>query len=96
MYIERHYENSLKIHIYEKILRLVTKIRYSSLYDNNTLSVLFGINIIIIRNSYSCSNSYCMFTFDYQGANELMIGKRFKIELKNLVKLMKFEFQIYF
>ena len=80
MYIERHYENSLKIHIYEKILRLVTKIRYSSLYDNNTLSALFGINIIRIYNSYSCSNSYCIFTFDFHGANELMKGMQFKIE----------------
>ena len=80
MYIERHYENSLKIHIYEKALPLVTKIRYSSLYDYNTLSTLFGINIIRIHNSYSYSNSYCMFTFDFHGANELMIGMRFKIE----------------
>ena len=80
MYVERHYENSLKIHIYEKILRLVTKIRYTSLYDYNTLSALFGINIIRIHNTYSCSNSYCIFTFDFHGANELMKGMQFKIE----------------
>jgi carbonic anhydrase len=84
MYIERFYENRLKIHIYEKIIRLVTQIIYTSFYDYNTLCMRFGINIIRIHYSNSCGNSYCIFTFHLHGANE------------KLVQLKKFEFQIHF